>query len=261
MRAVRVTMMAMLGLTGVLLSTGCTDPQALQIAALQRDKMALEKENAELKNQLNDLLVRMRRNDADLQALRDELENARRQLATIERLPGGWNQEGGVAWIDVSEDVLFDSGKAAIRPQGLSKLREIAAQIQNDAELSQRAIYVIGHTDNDPIKHTRDKWIDNLDLSVNRGAAVTREFYKLGLNPKDLVAAGQGEFNEKAPNTSKANKQLNRRVQVMAVVRPPTTGENERRMNGTTEAGTPRGMSERTPANTAPSTTGDLSTE
>lgn len=237
MRAVRMMVIAV-GLAGVLLSTGCTDPQALQIAGLQRDNNELRKENAQLKNQLNDLLVRLKKNDRDLQALRDALEAAKGQLATLQNLPNGWNQEGGVAWIDVGEDVLFDSGKAAIRPQGISKLREIAGTIKGDPELSKRAIYIVGHTDSDPIKVTKDKWIDNLDLSINRGAAVTREFYKLGLDPKDVVAAGQGEHNPKAPNDTKANKQINRRVQIMAVVRPPTSGENERRAAAVLESPT-----------------------
>ncbi|MBK8913475.1 MAG: OmpA family protein [Phycisphaerales bacterium] len=237
MRA-RGSMLAVLGVAGLLLGSGCTDPQALQIAALQRDKMALEKENALLKSQIDDLIIRLKRNDRDLAQLRAELENARNQLATLDKLPPGWDQSGGVAWIDVAENILFDSGKAVIKQEGLAKLSEIAGTIRNDAELSARGIYVIGHTDTDPIRITKDKWVDNLDLSINRGAAVTRELYRLGLDPKSVVAGGQGEFNPKAPNDNRANKATNRRVQIMAVVRPPTEGSARRAGTAGPDAGT-----------------------
>jgi hypothetical protein len=38
------------------------------------------------------------------------------------------------------------------------------------------------------------------------------------------MAAGQGEFNPRAPNTAPAGKQQNRRVTFLAAPMPPTTG-------------------------------------
>ena len=86
-----------------------------------------------------------------------------------------------------------------------------------EAEFPDRDIWVIGYTDTDPIKVTKHLWTDNLDLSLNRAATVGREFYKLGLDADNIFVAGHGEHRPQAPNDTKANKTLNRRVQIVAV--------------------------------------------
>lgn len=195
-------------------SLGCADPDKVQLADLQRRNQQLERENAGLSQRIAQMM-------RDLDRLQRELEAARGQLSRLKELPTGWSQEGGVAWTDVADDILFDSGRAELKASGRQALQRIAAQIRGDKELSKRGIWIIGHTDSDPIRITADKWKDNLDLSCNRAMTVAREFYSMGFDAKTVVAGGQGEHNPKVENNSRANKQVNRRVQIMAIQRPP----------------------------------------
>lgn len=213
-------------------SIGCADPDKVQVADLQRQNQQLERDNASLSQRLAQLM-------RDLDRLNKELESARGQLAKI---PEGWIQKDGFAWTDVADDILFDSGKAELKASGRQALQRIATQIRNDKELSKRGIWIIGHTDNDPISHSKDKWTDNLDLSCNRAMVVAREFYAMGFNAQTVVAGGQGEHNPKVENTGRANKQNNRRVQIMAIQRPPSglqTREAETNANRNAAPATP----------------------
>jgi flagellar motor protein MotB len=64
---------------------------------------------------------------------------------------------------------------------------------------------------------TKNLWIDNLDLSLNRAATVTRELEKLGVPGDLVVAGGQGQYNPRAPNDTRENKAKNRRVEIVAI--------------------------------------------
>lgn len=224
MSKVRWSAAALLGVAGILLGSGCgPDAKDMQIQKLQEDVDRLAAERDDLQNRLM-----VAQNDAagaknralELQRLLDE---ARRQLAErdTEPLPEGWVGTRDFAWIDVAENILFDSGKADLKPAGRTRLQEIVQTIRS--QFPGRTVWVIGHTDTDPIRYS--KWKDNLELSCNRGLTVVRELYRMGIDPSRLVAAGQGEHNPKAPNTTRAGKALNRRVQIAAVRYPPADGE------------------------------------
>ncbi len=217
MTRVRSLVLGMGVLAIIALAGGCSNAKDMQIESLQGQVNELEKGNYRLQTRLAAAM-----SDADeanrwAAQLQRELDNARQELAGVERLPAGWQQEGGVAWTDIADDILFDSGKDKLKPTGRAKIEEVARQIQEI--FRNRDIWVIGHTDSDPIRVTRNLYKDNLDLSVNRAATVARELYKLGLDPKHVIAGGQGEFNPKSANDTKASKAQNRRVQIMAVAR------------------------------------------
>lgn len=204
--------------------TGCGRNAAdMQIAQLQDKVAELEQQRAELRNRLAaaiDDADNYRSRALELQA---QLDRARADISSLElkgqsNLPEGWQGTDKIAWIDLADDILFPSGRAKLTAQGEKTVKAVADTIKRD--FTGREIWVIGHTDNDPIKVTKNLWDDNLDLSLARGAAVTRELYKLGLDPQSIVAAGQGDHAPKAPNDTKANKAKNRRVQVVAVERP-----------------------------------------
>ena len=52
--------------------------------------------------------------------------------------------------IQLPGDVLFDSGKDSLKPDGKKILKQVADIIKNDATLSQRDFQVAGHTDKEP---------------------------------------------------------------------------------------------------------------
>ena len=216
MLAIPVTTLAL----GALL-TGCgPDGREMQIQALQADKNRLMAENEELSQRLAAAQAdadRTSRRALELQAM---LDDARRQLAAGRGadLPEGWTGTETFAWTDVAENILFDSGKADLKSTARSELQRVVNDIQTN--FGGREVWVIGHTDSDPIRASAKLWKDNLDLSANRGMAVVRELQRMGVDAQRLTAAGQGEHRPKVPNTTAANKAVNRRVQIVAVSVP-----------------------------------------
>ncbi|MFC1754196.1 flagellar motor protein MotB [Thermoproteota archaeon] len=105
--------------------------------------------------------------------------------------------------------VLFDTGKAILKPQGvqmLNKLAEIFMDVQNP-------ITIEGHTDNVPIHNV--KYDSNWDLSFDRAYTVVKYFiHKHKFSPRQLSAHGYGEFQPLVPNDSITNRSKNRRIEI-----------------------------------------------
>ena len=112
--------------------------------------------------------------------------------------------------IDISDSILFDPGKAELKPDSkilLDKLTKLIQAFDNN-------IIVEGHTDNVPIN--RSKFATNWELSVNRATTVVRYFAEeRNIAPSRLSAAGYGEYRPIASNDTNENKAMNRRVNVL----------------------------------------------
>lgn len=228
MSTARLGTIGMMGLVAVLMVTGCgPSPEELQIQALNEQIHDLQQENDSLRSRLAAALSERDAARARALALQQENNELRRELANVpepEPDRGPWVKRGEYRWIDLGSDILFDSGKASLKPAGKAKLQEIAADI--NSYYSDKMVWIIGHTDSDPIKHSAAHWKDNLDLSQGRSATVYRELIQFGVDPQRLVAGGQGENNPVAANDSKANKARNRRVDFIAVpVLPTASGD------------------------------------
>lgn len=112
--------------------------------------------------------------------------------------------------VRVADRVLFDLGKADLRPESRSVLDALARVL---AEIPNQ-VRVEGHTDNLPIHNER--FPSNWELSTARATTVVRYFIeKHRLDPRRFSAAGYGEYHPIVPNTSEANRQKNRRVEVV----------------------------------------------
>ncbi len=112
----------------------------------------------------------------------------------------------GIA-LDIKERILFDSGKADLKPQAievLAKLSGLLVQIPNE-------VYVEGYTDNRPI-HTV-QFPTNWELSTARAVSVLRYFIdQQKLAPERFVALGYGEYRPLFPNDTPEHMAENRRV-------------------------------------------------
>jgi len=104
--------------------------------------------------------------------------------------------------------VEFDVDSARIREESYGLLNELAKALKSDA-LKGRKVVLSGHADSD---HTREY---NQKLSERRAASVKAYLVERGGVPAELMRTeGHGETRPLVPNTSKANKQRNRRVEV-----------------------------------------------
>jgi chemotaxis protein MotB len=222
MKGTSLCLGALLALAAVLMLPGCESGKDMQIDELQRQVNDLQTERSDLESRLAAALSGGDQARQMALSLQQQLDEARRQLAEglvgQPELPPGWEGTDRFAWVDVADDILFDSGKASFKKGGAERVGELASTIQ--AEWPERQVWIIGHTDTDPIKVTKNLWQDNLDLSLNRAATVAREMYKYGIDPQRLVVAGQGEYRPKVPNDTDVNKAQNRRVEIVAVAPP-----------------------------------------
>ena len=109
----------------------------------------------------------------------------------------------------MSNDVLFDSGKAELRPAGKRALAEVADALRS---IPGRRLQIAGHTDNEPIKLSpfRSNW----DLSTARSLEVVQFLIARGLAPQALSAAGYGEFDPIDANDTSAGRAHNRRTEI-----------------------------------------------
>ena len=119
--------------------------------------------------------------------------------------------EKGLAIIFLTE-VLFDSGKTDIKQEAFPSLDKIAGVLKDNVE--DRNIGIEGHTDNDPIKHS--KWKSNWELSTSRATSVLHYLVDTkGINPKRVAAIGYGEYRPVASNDTNSGKRQNRRVEIV----------------------------------------------
>ncbi|HEV8550102.1 MAG TPA: OmpA family protein [Polyangiaceae bacterium] len=107
-------------------------------------------------------------------------------------------------------DVLFDSGKASLKPNGRETLELVAAAL---ATIQGRRFQVSGHTDNEPIRFSG--FASNWQLSSERALAVVGLLMQAGMRAQTLSAAGYGEFDPVAENDTPDNKARNRRTEIV----------------------------------------------
>ncbi len=116
-----------------------------------------------------------------------------------------------VVYINLSDKMLFQSGKTAITSRAHEVLGKIARIIESRPNFD---VMVEGYTDNVPINTTCLK--DNWDLSVIRATTVVRVLQNnYNIDPNRLVAAGRGEYNRLASNDTAAGKAMNRRTRII----------------------------------------------
>jgi chemotaxis protein MotB len=114
--------------------------------------------------------------------------------------------------INLSDSVLFESGKADLSP----KAKEILDAIADILLDSKKHIKVEGHTDNVPIRNVR--YPSNWQLSTDRATNVI--MYWIEKRPETsayLSAAGYGEHRTIAPNDTVAGRAKNRRVDIIVL--------------------------------------------
>ncbi len=109
-------------------------------------------------------------------------------------------------------DVLFDSGRADLKPAGRHALGEVAGVLRS---VTGRRFQVAGHTDNEPIRLSA--FHSNWDLSTTRALEVVSFLTSQGMDPRVLSAAGYGEFDPVDANDTPPGKSHNRRTEITVV--------------------------------------------
>jgi chemotaxis protein MotB len=181
----------------------------------------LETELAQLNSQIEDLAQKQGITAKELAELRAEKAKREKELdvykglfAQLKKLvDAGTIKVGfrkGRMVVELSNAILFDSGKSALRPEGVQAVAGIVPALKT---VGKREFLVAGHTDNDPIKTARFK--SNWELSTARAVSMVNAMTEAGYPANQLGAAGYGEFDPVVPNVSDAAKEQNRRIEIV----------------------------------------------
>jgi outer membrane protein OmpA-like peptidoglycan-associated protein len=124
-------------------------------------------------------------------------------VATAAAMQGGLAASGHT----VVNGILFDTGKADLKPESDPALQEVAKLLKGDPRLK---VYVVGHTDNVGVLAS------NVDLSKRRAAAVALALTtKFAVPAAQLQSYGDGPYAPVASNDSEDGRALNRRVELV----------------------------------------------
>lgn len=116
-----------------------------------------------------------------------------------------------VVFVNLSDKMLYQSGSARLTARANEVLGKVADIIKSRPDLE---VMVEGYTDNIPISNSCIQ--DNWDLSVQRSTAVVRLLQKShGIDPNRLIAAGRGEYNTLADNSTAEGRSINRRTRII----------------------------------------------
>lgn len=112
--------------------------------------------------------------------------------------------------VELSENILFDSGRADLKAEGQAALTEVASVL---ASIADRDFQIAGHTDNIPIKSA--KFPSNWHLSSSRALTVAIFLSDHGVPPVRLSAAGYADTQPAASNDTPEGRQQNRRIEIV----------------------------------------------
>ena len=192
-----------------------------QILSHVKDLSTLSSSQAE---SINKFLASMGEKDAYIRNLQDAISrkdsmtfalamNLKSVLGNVDDKDINIKIEKGVVYVDISDKMLFKTGKYEVTPAAKEVLGKVAKVLMAHPELE---FMVEGNTDNVPYKN--GLLLDNWDLSVKRATAVVRILQNdYNITPSQMTAAGRSEYKPVAGNDTDEGKALNRRTRIVVL--------------------------------------------
>jgi chemotaxis protein MotB len=190
-----------------------SDAKNQKIGELSQKLGQLESENTRLKDDVTQLQklkeIEVQKTSKTYENLLDSMKSEiSKGEVTISELKGKLT-------VNLVESVLFDSGKAEVKPNGLIVLQKVIDILKS---IKDKAIRIEGHTDNVPIVGAlARKYPTNWELSAARAINVARYLQQQGIDPALLAAVGYGEYKPVAANDTDDGRAKNRRIEIVLV--------------------------------------------
>jgi len=208
-------------------SDKCTADYGAATTELDALKRQFAERGVSLDNMSNDLEQQRQANEEyrkraeQLEQVRQRFELLQQKLKKLTELGLKVQVRDNRMLIQLPGNVLFDSGRDALKPSGLEILSQVAAVLRADPDLSQREFQVAGHTDNKPLG-AGGAYKDNWGLSAMRARSVlaylTGPIEKGGgLNPTHWSAAGYADTDPVASTDTDEGREQNRRVELVVL--------------------------------------------
>ncbi|MXN93073.1 OmpA family protein [Flavobacterium sp. Sd200] len=180
--------------------------------ALAAEQERLNKLKTELQDRsarVNELESKIAAQEAGLTALKDKLSKA---LNSFEGKGLTVEQKNGKVYVSMENKLLFGSGSWIVGAEGKKAVTEVAKVLADNPEIT---VLIEGHTDNVPYAGN-DQISNNWDLSTKRATAIVAIIKdNKKVDPRNLTAAGRGEFAPVASNDTAEGKSKNRRIEII----------------------------------------------
>ncbi len=182
----------------------------------KKQNALLLKENEELRQQLGERNAALTESQEELREKNMQLAQAKRggddaggQATGFEKIPNVSTSYGsGELTVAVETDVLFASGKSALKPAAKTSLDSVATVLNKS--YADHVIRVEGHTDTDPIK--KSGFPSNYHLGFERAYAVREYLVSRGVDSKRISLASYG------PDQPLSTKPESRRVEIVVIM-------------------------------------------
>jgi chemotaxis protein MotB len=215
----------------VYLSIICFAVFALGGCVSKGDYLKKEAETNQLSEQVTDLNKRLKESNDALAEAKAEIAKLKVKEAKVESESNTYKQlmqemkgeiaKGQVAineykgklTVDVANQILFASGEAEVKKEGVAILKRVVDILKG---VKDKAIRVEGHTDNKKIYGSLAKrYPTNWELSAARSINVTKFLAEEGITPDILSAVAYGEYKPVADNSTEEGRQKNRRIAII----------------------------------------------
>lgn len=189
-------------------------------------------QSAELQKKADESLKNLTASAAELEKLRGQKAEFDKRQAAIDDLQKQFHKmidtgqlrvsaRRGELVLSLPSEVLFSTGSAELSKQGEYAVVEVAAVLKH---FPDRRFLVVGHTDNQDFAKPKAGSgsaapaacipTDNWQLSTERALTVTRVLVTAGMKQENLLAAGVGDHDPIASNTTADGRQRNRRIEI-----------------------------------------------
>jgi len=170
------------------------EAEAAEKARLEKERLAKEEE-----------IQRLTRTQEELsKSLQDEISKGN---ITIQQVRDKLT-------INMVDRVLFDSGQAQVKPDGIKVLKQVGDILKT---VEDKQIRIEGHTDNVPISaKLQSRYKTNWELSTARATNVVRYLIDHGgVNRQYLSAVGHADTRPVASNDTDEGRSSNRRIEIV----------------------------------------------
>ena len=170
----------------------------------------LESENSNLKQNVSQVTKKTQEVEKASNTYRELLKEMKVEIAqgeiTIKELKGKLT-------MDVVDKILFDSGEAKVKDEGLEVLSRVVEILKH---VKDKNIRIEGHTDNIKISGKLIKvYSTNWELSAARAINVSKYLQQQGIDPTILSATAFGEYQPVADNATPEGQAKNRRIAII----------------------------------------------
>ena len=168
----------------------------IQQATEERDRILLNARTRETQRAQHEAVQATQQ----AQAATNQVQQLQQELAALKA------QQTDRGLVLTLGDVLFETGKAELRPGALRNLYPLVTFLQ---KYPKHRVLIEGHTD------SVGSDASNLDLSQRRADAVRDFLLQNGANAAQITTRGYGKASPVASNDTVAGRQQNRRVELI----------------------------------------------